>query len=374
MARLSQLFSAIWHIYREGTYLGVTRYIKFKRLRKIAKNQWIAPVGQKKGLGIVGAGDYVASIHLPCLRALREPLYAVASRSGDSARALAKVYRMSVIHPGLDEMVADPRCEALLIATPHYLHEENILTALNAGLYTYCEKPVAIDEAGLERVATLGLAHPSAPKVMIGFNRRFSPAVVQLRRAPWLKMRTKPMEIHYRINFGPRVDNMMSDPARGGGRIHGAACHYVDMIAFLAGSPITQVSAMAIADGDDNSFVAVLKLHDGSLASLAFTSEGSRSFDIKEEIMISCEEHTARIKNFNELKVDRKAFRFRRHAYGAMASMRAFLDAKKVGRSVPVGLADGVAATRVTLSIQKSLQRDGEPQEVTMVPGALHQR
>lgn len=374
MARVLQMVSVLWQIYRDGTLLGTVRYIRFKRLRTIPESRWDASAGPARGLGIVGAGTYVASIHLPCLRALGESLYAVASRSGDSARVLAKVYGIGVVYPGLEEMVADPRCEALLIATPHYLHAENILTALNAGLYTYCEKPVAIDEAGVERVATHGLAHPSASKVMIGFNRRFSPAVAQLRRVSWLQARTKPMEIHYRVNFGPRVDNMMSDPQRGGGRIHGAACHYVDMIAFLAGSSIVQVSAMAIADGDDNSFVAVMKLNDGSLASLVFTSEGSRGYDTKEEIIISCDGHAARIKNFNELSVDRKAYKFHRHTYGAMASMRAFLDAKRIGNAAPVGLADGIAATRVTLAIQKSLQRNGAPQQLVLVPGALHQR
>jgi len=374
MKGLFRLASEIFQILLEGTFAGAVRYIRFKRLGAVSENQWIAQALQASGgMGIVGAGNYVASIHLPCLHALGEPLYAVASRSGDSARALAKVYSIGVIYSGLEEMVADPLCEALLIATPHYLHAENIVTALDAGLYAYCEKPVAIDEAGLEQVARLGLAHPSSSRVMIGFNRRFSPAVVQLKRAPWLQTRSKPMEIHYRVNFGPRVDNMMSDPVRGGGRIHGAAGHYVDMIAFLAGSSIIQVSALAIADADDNTFAAVMKLEDGSLASLTFTSEGSRDQDIKEEVVVSCDQHTARIRNYTELRVDGRLYKFHRHTYGAMAAMRAFLEAKKAGANTPISLADGIAATRVTLAIQKSLQMNGEPQVLKPVPGALQQ-
>lgn len=373
MARLLQIISALWQIYRDGTLLGTVRYIRFKRLRTIPESRWDPPAGSDRGLGIVAAGNYVASTHLPCLRALGESLYAVASRSGDSARALAKVYGIGVVYPGLGEMVADPRCEALLIATPHYLHAENILTALNAGLYTYCEKPVAIDRADLDRLEAHGLAHAAAFKVMIGFNRRFSPAVVQLKRAPWLKTRARPMEIHYRVNFGPRVDNMMSDPMRGGGRIHGAVCHYVDMIAFLTGSSIIQVSALAIADADDNTFAAVMKLEDGSLASLTFTSEGSRDQDIKEEIVISCDQHTARVRNFTELRIDGRVYKFQRHTYGALAAMRAFLEAKKAGTNTPISLADGIAATRVTLVMQKSLRMNGEPQLLKPVPGALQQ-
>jgi predicted dehydrogenase len=373
MEKILQIISMLWEIYRDGTLLGLVRYIRFKRLVRVPESRWEASVGAKSGVGVVGAGNYVASIHLPCLHALGEPLYALASRSGDSARVLAKVYSIGVIYLGLEEMVADPLCEALLIATPHYLHAGNILTALDSGLYTYCEKPVAIDYAGLERLEDHGLSHASAFKVMIGFNRRFSPAVVQLKRAPWLKNRTKPMEIHYRVNFGPRVDNMMSDPMLGGGRIHGAACHYVDMIAFLAGSSITETSALAISETDDSTFVAVMKLEDGSLASLSFTSEGSRDQDTKEEIVISCDQHTARIRNYIESSVDGRRYKFQRHAYGAMAAMRAFLEAKKTGKNTPISLADGIAATRVTLAIQKSLRMNGEPQALKPVPGALQQ-
>jgi predicted dehydrogenase len=371
MKKLFRIVSILWEVYRDGTLLGTIRYICYMRLKTVLKSRWRSKVEVAHGVGIVGAGSYVASIHLPCLRALGEPLYAVASLAGDSARALAKLYSIGVVYQTLEEMATDPRCEAILIATPHYLHAKNILTVLDARKYSYCEKPVAIDYSDLDRLETYGLGHSSAFRVMIGFNRRFSPAVVKLRSAPWLRIRTEPIEIHYRINFGQRVDNMMSDPVRGGGRIHGAVCHYVDMIAFLANSSIVQVSALAIADGDDNTFVAIMKLEDGSLASMTFTSEGVRDYDTKEEIMISSDQHVARIRNYSELKIDNHLYKFKRHTYGAMAAMRAFLEAKKTGANTPISLADGVAATRVTLALQKSLRMNGEPQVLQPVPGTL---
>lgn len=365
MANLAQKFLEIIQMYRQGTLLGVIRYIKFKSLRRSRVGQFVISEGAPlKGMGLIGVGNYVVSVHLPNLKALRVSLYAATSLSGDSACAIGKLYGMSVVYPNIDEMLAAQKCDALLIATPHYLHVENILRALDAGLYTYCEKPVAIDEAGIEKLIRLGLKHPSARKIMIGFNRRFAPTVMRLKEACWLKERTQPLEIHYRVNFGPRMANMMSDTAQGGGRIHGAACHYVDLIVFLAGVSIDQVSAMAIGDYDDNTFVAVMKLRDGSLASLTFTSEGSRKFDSKEEIMITCGQHTARISDFSCLNIDSQTFRYFRHTYGAMQTMRAFIDAKCMAASAPVSLADGVAATRVTLAIQKSIVMNGVPQSL----------
>lgn len=366
MKKLRQLFLSMWEIYRESTFLGAVRYLRFKSSNSTNHNQSLALQKHSRGLGIVGVGNYVASIHLPCLRALGEPIFAVTSYSLGSARTIAKVYGIGVVCQDIEEMASDSRCEGLLIATPHYLHPGNILAALKAGVYAYCEKPAAIDRAGIEAIQTLGLSHPSASKVMIGFNRRFSPAVTQLISTPWLESRAKPLEIHYRVNFGSRVNNMMSDPNRGGGRLHGAACHYVDLISFIANSRITRVSAMAISDGDENTFSAVFSLMDGSLASLTFTSEGDRRFDAKEEIMISCDQHVARIINFNTLKIDNKTYKFHRHIYGAIFAMTAFLDAKKNGNSVPVGLADGIAATIVTLAIQKSIEGNGESQLVEL--------
>lgn len=261
-------------------------------------------------------------------------------------------------------MLADKRCQGLLIATPHYLHPQHILAALKAEVYAYCEKPVAIDANGLKQLQAEGLNHPAAKKIMVGFNRRFAPAIARLRREQWLQQRKEPMEIHYRINFGPRVDNAMSNPLVGGGRIHGAACHYVDLISFLAGSPIVRVSAMGVTVGghvDENTFVANLMLADGSISSLTFTSEGHRRFDSKEEVMISCGKHVARIVDYAELRVDRNRYRFGKHRYGALDAMRAFLMAKESGIKAPVNLADGIAATKVTLAMQSSLRHNGEP-------------
>lgn len=365
--KLVDLLSELWQIGREGTFVGAIRFVRLKRLIARKRRTRTPRPSASAGVGIVGAGNYVSSIHLPCLKALGAPLYAIASRSGDSARALARLYGIGVVYQSVEEIVKDKRCEALLIATPHNLHPQHILLALGAALYTYCEKPAAIDSLGIELLEREALAHPGAPKVMIGFNRRFSPAVQQLRQIPWVRERTQPVELHYRVNFGPKVDNAMSDPAIGGGRIHGACCHYVDLIAFLVGVPVVCVTAMAIRQSgrlDDDTFSATMTFADGSIGSLLFTSEGNRAFDHKEEIILSCGGRVARIVNYAELRIDGRRYRFRRRRYGAMAAMRAFLTAKNSGSAVPVTLADGVAATRLTLAIQLSLREGGQPVEL----------
>jgi predicted dehydrogenase len=369
MKKITLVMKTIWDIYCQSTLVGVVRFLRYKLsltdARTTTKKRMTSHL--TGGMGLVGAGSYVVSVHLPCLRALKQPIYAVMSKSGHSALVLSDIYQIGTVFFSLEDMLASPGCDSLLIATPHYLHPLNIITALNSGLHVYCEKPVAIDAGGLRLLVEQGLTHPAVDKMMVGFNRRFAPAVLKLKSTPWLRGRINALEIHYRVNFGPRVENMMTDITKGGGRIHGAACHYVDLIAFIAGESIVEVAAMGIEDGDENSFVAIMKLNDGSLASLVFTSEGDRRHDAKEEIMISVGGNTARIKNFSYLELNGKGHRFYRHTFGAMSAMQAFLHAKKEKLPMPVSLCDGIVATSVTLAIQRSIQSGGQPHKLPVL-------
>ncbi len=322
------------------------------------------------GMGIIGAGTYTASVHLPLLRFLGVPLAAIASGSGKTAASLARIYGIGGLGGTAEEVIADPNVTSLLIATPHFRHPEHIALAADSGLYTYCEKPVAIDADGLTRIEQAIAGGENHGRVMVGFNRRFTPAVEALRSEPWLAGRRAPIEIHYRVNYGARTDNPMSDPKVGGGRLQGAACHYVDLISYLAGAPITWVAATACRNGeawDENTFSASFALADGSLGSLVFTSEGNRDTDTKEEIMVTCGQHTARIQDYRRLRIDGRTRRFYRHTYGALATWRAFLAARDREQAVPVPLSDGIAATRVTLAMQRSI-RHGKAIELPLRP------
>lgn len=364
--RIRKLLSEILLIAREGTLVGTLVFIKYKRNVEKAASAWQAGDQTRPGIGIIGAGTYLASIHLPCLRKHKEPLYAIMSRSGKTAKALAFYNKIGVVYEDIDKLISDEKCTALLIATPHNLHPEHIIKVLEAGHYAYCEKPVAIDQAGIELLKQYSSSE-HRHKIMIGFNRRFAPAVLRLRQEQWLCERNNKIEIHYRVNFGKRVDNAMSDPSVGGGRIHGAACHYIDMIYYLSGVSIKMVSAYSVSvngQHDDNTFTASMVLEDGSIAGVTFTSEGGRENDTKEEIIVSCGGHNARIINFRTLFLDGRKHNFYRHCYGTMTATDKFLSARDDAQPVPVSLEDGINATCVTLAIQESIQQQGAPVRV----------
>ena len=74
---------------------------------------------------------------------------------------------------------------------------------------------------------------------MVGFNRRFAPHVVEMQKA--FQGRSTPLMMHYRVNAGfIPADSWVHDPVEGGGRIIGEACHFIDLMHFLAGAPPTR--------------------------------------------------------------------------------------------------------------------------------------
>jgi len=361
------LLAELMQIAREGTILGLIRYVRFKRLAGGSPVGPDSSVSRSRGIGVVGAGTYAASVHLPCIVAHGAKLSALVSRSGVTSKALASVYKVGRTHESFDDLLADKECDSLLVATPHNLHPEQILKAAHSGKYTYCEKPVAIDRQGIQKLQSANLSPQSTKRIMAGFNRRFAPAIRILKSSSWMLSRLEPMEVHYWVNFGPRVDNAMSDPTVGGGRIHGAACHYVDILAYLVSSPIVTVSAFGVGCGDrvdEDSFVANFRFADGSIGSLVFTSEGSRTHDFKESLSVSCVGHTARVDDYAWMSIDGRHYRFWRHRYGAMQAWKEFLSAKRDNSEVPVDLHAGIVATQVTLAIQESIRAGGMPKPV----------
>ena len=105
----------------------------------------------------------------------------------------------------------------------------------------FCEKPLCLSEAELRSIvrAYLGIALAERPALMVGFNRRFAPMTARMKA--FLARSSEPLALHYRINAGfLSPDHWVNDREQGGGRILGEVCHFVDLLMFLAGSPIVR--------------------------------------------------------------------------------------------------------------------------------------
>src|SRR5690606_9241831 len=135
----------------------------------------------------------------------------------------------------------------------------------------------------------------SGRQLMVGFNRRFSPLVGKMDQL--LAATNQPKTFVMVMNAGAiPADHWTQDPAIGGGRIIGEACHYIDLMRFLAKSPIVHVSARRMGNNGavpltEDKAVITLGFADGSFGTIHYLANGGSSFP-KERVEVFVEGRT----------------------------------------------------------------------------------
>lgn len=97
--------------------------------------------------GILATGGIAGAFARGLPTSTTGTLYAVASRSLDKAQAFAQEHNAPKAYGSYEELIADPKVEAVYIATPHTSHVPLSLAALRAGKAVLCEKPIALNQA-----------------------------------------------------------------------------------------------------------------------------------------------------------------------------------------------------------------------------------
>lgn len=229
------------------------------------------------GVGVVGAGEFVKAVHLPLLRRHRGfHLRGLATTTPLNARETARRFHIETATTDAQDLLRDPSIDLVLIGTRHDLHAPQALQALRAGRHVLVEKPLCLDEA--EVTPLLDEARRARRLLAVGFNRRYSPLA---RRAHEVLGRlTGPALLVYRVNAGRLpASHWQQDPVRGGGRILGECCHFIDLILYLAGADLLAARATAVpSDGvgvvNGDAFAATLDLRGGSRAVLVYGGLG----------------------------------------------------------------------------------------------------
>jgi predicted dehydrogenase len=177
-----------------------------------------------------------------------------------------------------------------------------------------------------------------------------------------------PLVITYRVSAGRLpASHWTHDPHIGGGRIVGEVCHFVDFVSFLAGAPPVDVAAAGASGSSeprDDNVTALLRLADGSAATIVYSALGDPSLP-KERIEVMGELGAGVLDDFRELTLYRGGSAHSRTAKrdkGHAAEMRAFLDACRAGVAArPVS--DLAAVMRATFAIRDRIEAPlgGEP-------------
>lgn len=320
----------------------------------------------KPVLGFIGAGNYASRVLIPAFKAADAQLHTVVTSGGLNGVIHGRKAGFQYACTDVDEMLADPEINAVVVATQHHTHARFVEGALRAGKHVFVEKPLAMDQEGLTRVreayqACLDAGSPQT--LMVGFNRRFSPLIRKMREL--LSPLSEPKAFILTMNAGSiPANHWTQDPEKGGGRIIGEACHYIDLMRFLAGSKIVSVQARGMGvDGrggcaEDRASIT-LGFADGSLGSIHYLANGAATFP-KERVEIFCAGTILQLDNFRVLRgFGVKGFRrlgLWRQDKGQKACVDAFLSALESGQAPPIPIDEIFEVAEITLSVASQLR------------------
>ena len=246
------------------------------------------------GVGFVGAGNYASSMLLPHL--MKEPgiaLARVATRSSLSAVNAQRKFKFGSAGTDAEAILGDPRIEAVFIVTRHSSHADLTCRALEAGKAVFVEKPLALSTDELARILAT-VDETGNDRLMVGFNRRFSPLLVEMRTQ--FGRSSEPTNARYMVNAGRLgTDSWYRDNEVEGSRFVGEGGHFVDTMSWWIGSDPVEVLTMP-AGGSDEVQVS-LRFEDGSLATITYLTSMHRRFP-KETFEVSSGGRTARFGQF----------------------------------------------------------------------------
>ena len=333
-----------------------------RRIENRAATNKATPAGQV-GIGLIGAGGYAQKVLLPHFKTAGAEFCSIASASGVSARDVGTKFGFARFLSDAQSVIDDDEANLIVIATRHGSHGELAKRALDAGKHVFVEKPLALNDAGLDEV--LDAAARSEGQLLVGFNRRFSPLAVKAKEA--FANRQAPLSIVYRVNAGrvPR-EHWTQDATEGGGRIIGEVCHFIDLMQFLTGGLPKSVYAESVIGqgniiGEDSVFITV-QFAEGSNGVIAYLAEGDSSLS-KEHIEIFGEGKTFVIEDFRSAKLyaggREKKETLRQQDKGQAEETRVACAVVADGTPAPITLQELEATTRATFRIRDSL-RTGE--------------
>lgn len=325
-----------------------------------------APAPGEIRVGVIGAGQFAQGVLLPALKKVSGVrFHGFATGSGLTSVNVARKYGASVCTSEYHELLADPGVSAVLIATRHNTHAQIVVDALRAGKHCFVEKPLALDEAGLEEIIA---AHAVSSAVLLsGFNRRFSPLAKRLRD----EVCGTRLIMQYRINAGYIPgSHWHQDVEAGGGRIVGEVCHFIDLMQYVCGAMPVSVTATAVNDGnapsDPDNLVITMMFGDGSIGTIAYTAGGDPGFP-KERLEVFGGGRVGIIDNWRTLLVQGSGRKTSQRCWiqaekGFRQEMQAFVDGIRRGET-PIPFESQVATTRATFAVQRAL-RSGSAEEI----------
>lgn len=318
-------------------------------------------------VGLLGAGR-IGRVHAVNIAGnARSTLVAVADVHQQSADKLALDFGCEA-RP-VEDVLADPSIDAVLIASSTDTHSDLIEAATAAGKAVLCEKPVDLSLARAK--ACLSSVSVTGKPVMIGFNRRFDPNFAAVRKAI-ISGEVGKAELLSVTSFDP-APPPVSYIKVSGGLFRDMMIHDFDMANFLmAQRPVTvRAVGSSIVDpeigeaGDVDTAVVTMTYADGRIAVIKNSRRAVYGYDQRVELLGS--EGLLQAQNMLENTMVKSTvagvvsakptyFFLERYMPAYVAEWEAFVSAVLDGSDIPVTLEDGIAALAMAEAATESFK------------------
>jgi predicted dehydrogenase/threonine dehydrogenase-like Zn-dependent dehydrogenase len=320
----------------------------------------------KPVVGFIGAGNYASRMLIPAFKAAGAQLHTISTSGGINGVIHGEKAGFSEATTNTQAMINNPDINTIAIVTRHNSHASFVVSALTAGKHVFVEKPLAVTHEDLQKVRDqfeTNQREGTASHLMVGFNRRFSPQVQKMKAL--LTSVSEPKSFIMTMNAGAiPVDHWTQDIKTGGGRIIGEACHFIDLMRYLAGSEIVSVQARRMGDAPgvavtEDKAAITLGFADGSFGTVHYLANGAASFP-KERVEVFSAGRVLQLDNFRKLKgfgwPGFKKMNLWKQDKGQSACAAAFLGAIEKGDACPIAPEEIFEVARVTIEAAEMLR------------------
>lgn len=330
-------------------------------------------------VGFIGAGHYATGVLIPAFKAAGARLQTAASNGGVSGLHAGRKFGFAATTTDTATVFTDPEVAAVVITTRHDSHARYVLQALRAGKHVFVEKPLCLTREELAEIEqACGAADPPTPSLpregggslsspptptlpregggrvlMVGFNRRFAPQVQKIKAL--LATVNAPKSLIVTVNAGAiPAEHWTQDREVGGGRIIGETCHFIDLLRFLAGAPLTGWRRLAMDSPTGDTVSVGLTFADGSIGTVHYFANGNKAFP-KERLEVFAAGRVLQLDNFRRLTAygwpGFSKMNLWRQDKGQKACAAAFVRAIARGGPAPIPLDEILEVSRVTIDL-----------------------
>ena len=307
-------------------------------------------LAQKASISFLGSGNYATAVLIPAFKATDADLRMVASGAGVSGVHAGRKFGFAETTTDSDRLFADAETDAVVITTRHDSHARFTLQALHAGKHVFIEKPLCLT---LDELTDIEADYDGSHILMVGFNRRFASQVQKMKSL--LKGVSGPKSMVMTVNAGAiPVDHWTQDLEVGGGRIVGEACHFIDLLRFLADVPIVGYQRINMDAITHDTVTLQLTFVDGSIGTVHYFANGSKLFP-KERLEIFAAGGVLQLDNYRKLTgfgwPGFTKMNLFRQDKGQKACAKAFVDAVAQGGVAPIPFCEVMEVSRISIEL-----------------------